>query len=136
MDERRVLLVEDNDEHAELIEFTLRQSFPGAVFERLSGGDLVMAYLAGCTADQIPHLVILDLKLPGTTGIEVLSTVKGTPKLRGIPVVMFTTSDSLHDRRLALENHANAFLVKPMDFHKLKAVLTSLFDFWLNHVAR
>lgn len=136
MSDPRVVLVEDNDEHAELIEFSLAQSHPNATLERFSDGAQALESLRQRPVDQAPHLVLLDLKLPGISGLELLAALRSAPETRPLCIVMFTTSNSARDRSAALEGQANAFIVKPMDYAALKERLRATFTFWLDHAVQ
>lgn len=133
MPERRVLLVEDNDEHAELVQFVLAKTHPDARLVRKSDGTSALQHLRACTPETRPHLTLLDLKLPGISGIELLERLREEDASKQLVVVLFTTSNSARDRTAAMRARANAFMVKPMEFGKLKARLEATFRFWLDH---
>jgi CheY-like chemotaxis protein len=75
---------------------------------------------------------LLDLRLPKLDGIDFLRTVKATPELAAIPVVVLTTSSSKSDVQRAYQNHANSYLVKPDDFSMLDSMVKDLGDYWLD----
>lgn len=133
-----VLLVEDNDDHAELIRRQLEDHHINNRLMRLSDGQSALDYLfnQGDYADRAacprPHVVLLDLRLPKLDGIEVLKTCKATDSLSGIPIVILTTSDAERDLNQAYLNHANSYLVKPVDFTKFKKMMDDLGFYWLN----
>lgn len=129
--QRTVVLVEDNDEHAELVEFSMVQSHPALILERFAEAEPALRRLKD--GGTKPRLILLDLKLPGISGLELLASIKSDPSLRAIPTVMLTTSNSARDRACASQNHANAYLVKPMDFLEFKARITATLHFWLDH---
>ena len=78
-----------------------------------------------------PHLILLDLRLPKVDGLEVLEIIKADPDLSFIPVVVLTTSAAEADMVKAYKNHANSYLVKPVDFTKFMAQMKALGYFWL-----
>jgi len=129
--QRHVLLVEDNDEHAELVEFMMEQTHPDLVLERFGEAEPALRRLK--EGSPTPRLILLDLKLPGISGLDLLAAIKSEPSLRSTPAVMLTTSNSARDRACAFENHANAYLVKPMDFLEFKARVEATLRFWLDH---
>ena len=127
------LLVEDDDDHAELIQMTLAESRIGNTFDRVSDGEEALAYLRreGAYTDKPqPDVVLLDLKLPKVDGHEVLAQIKSDELLRGIPVVVLTTSHSEADRAKAYYNHANSYLVKPVDFDRFQQMVKDLKLYW------
>ena len=93
----RLLLVEDNDDHALLAELALSEQVPGSVLERVKDGPAALRRL-GHAAPQsdgpAPDVVVLDLNLPGLSGHEVLRAIKSDPRLRAMPVVVLSTSSA------------------------------------------
>ena len=127
------LLVEDDDDHAELIQMTLAESRIGNTFDRVSDGEEALAYLRreGAYADKPqPDVVLLDLKLPKVDGHEVLAQIKSDESLRRISVVVLTTSQSEADRAKAYYNHANSYLTKPVDFGRFQQMIKDLKLYW------
>jgi CheY-like chemotaxis protein len=132
-----ILLVEDNSDHAELVRRGLER-FPFANFlHHVEDGEAALDYIfgRGSYADRArfpaPDLVLLDLRLPRVDGLEVLRHVKSHPSLHGTPVVVLTTSDAERDVAMAYEYHANSFVTKPVDFHRLSQVIQDLEFYWL-----
>jgi CheY-like chemotaxis protein len=132
-----ILLVEDDDDHAELATRSLGEHHVGNVIRRLVDGQAALDYLRqhGPYSDPVanprPDVVLLDLRLPKIDGLEVLRQIKESRQLRRIPVVVLTTSDKESDVAKAYDLHANAYLVKPVDFGKLLDLMRDLGFFWL-----
>jgi two-component system response regulator len=78
-----------------------------------------------------PNLILLDLRLPKVDGLEVLKTIKADADLAGIPVVVLTTSAAEVDMAKAYGNHANSYLVKPVDFPQFLKLMDALGYYWL-----
>jgi CheY-like chemotaxis protein len=78
-----------------------------------------------------PDLIFLDLNLPRVDGREVLSFVKNDPSLRRIPLVILTTSSADEDVAHSYDNHANAFVTKPVDFAAFIEAIKNVDDFFL-----
>jgi CheY-like chemotaxis protein len=133
-----VLLVEDNDDHAELVRRQLVDHRIANQLVRVTDGQAALDYLlrAGVYADPAtsprPHVILLDLRLPKVDGIEVLKTCKADESLSCIPIVILTTSEAERDLDQAYENHANSYLVKPVDFDKFKQMMDDLGFYWLS----
>jgi len=132
-----VLLVED-DENDML--FVLRAFHKSAILNPLQvvrDGDAAVAYLEGTGeyADRkrfpLPVFVLLDLKLPRRTGLEVLRWLKEQPGLRRIPVVVLTSSNKDADVDRAYELGANSYITKPVSFETLLELVKSLQLYWL-----
>jgi CheY-like chemotaxis protein len=127
-----LLYVEDNPDHAELVLDTFSRQNVSARVVHVEDGEAAIAYLQqGDVSAPKPRLILLDLRLPKLDGFEVLRTVKSTPELSDIPVVVLTTSASNLDISRAYAHHANSYLVKPHDFSTLDGLLQLLSDYWL-----
>lgn len=101
--------------------------------DRVRDGEEAMQFLRRAAAakdSRLPDVVILDLKLPRVNGHEVLQAIKSDPRLKCVPVVIFTSSDAESDRNLAYNLHANSFLTKPFDFTEFNETLKAITDYW------
>ena len=78
-----------------------------------------------------PHCVLLDLRLPGVDGLEVLRQVKSDKLLKKMPVVILTTSAAENDVARAYEYQANSYVVKPMDFEKFESLMDEMGYYWM-----
>ncbi|MEO8497052.1 MAG: response regulator [Planctomycetota bacterium] len=129
----RFLLVEDNDDHALLVQRNLKRSTVANSVDRVADGVRALRYLrrerefTGCLR---PDVILLDLKLPKLDGHEVLMIIKTDPELQDIPVVVLTTSATEADRVRAYANHANSYLVKPLDFKQFQQLVQDLSVYW------
>lgn len=135
---RLVLLVEDNDDHAELVARCFERRRAQLRLERLPDGEAALAWLEARKAkaptgpDGLPDLILLDLRLPKVDGMEVLDRIKADEALRAVPVVVLSSSDAEADVLRAYGRHANSYVVKPLDFEALKEALEGLGIFWLD----
>jgi CheY-like chemotaxis protein len=130
----RILLVEDDDDHAELVTRALDDHGVAVEVTRLADGAGALEYLQrkGRWANApYPDVVFLDLRLPRVDGLEVLRQMKTTPELLGLPVVVLTTSAADRDVLAAYESHVNAYVVKPVDHESLDRMLRETSAFWL-----
>ena len=78
----------------------------------------------------IPDLVILDLNLPRINGRELLSKIKTNEQLKGIPVVIYSSSEAENDIRDCYQLHANCYVVKGFNFTQFSETIRSVFYFW------
>ena len=81
----------------------------------------------------LPYLLLLDLKLPHLMGLDLLKWIRQRPELHSLIVIVFTSSANPADVEEAYKLGANAYLVKPSSFEKLRLLVQSLKDFWLTH---
>lgn len=133
----RILLIEDNPADAELTEIGLRQGRITNHVDVVEDGYDALRFLRceeGYEDAQRPHLILLDLNLPGMTGHEVLAAIKEDPELSSIPVVMLTSSERDEDVKEAYARHANSFATKPLDAERFMALVTDLTDYWFTVV--
>jgi two-component system response regulator len=133
----RILLVEDNPDHRELTLMTLAEN--NVLNEVVVANDGVEAleYLfakgrhAGRDPREVPALILLDLKLPKLGGIEVLRQVREDEHTRFVPVVILTSSSEDEDIVASLENGANSYVRKPVDFSHFVEQVQRLQVYWL-----
>ncbi|MBI1312853.1 response regulator [bacterium] len=127
------LLVEDDDDHATLIERCLVRSKTPCQVERVRDGVAALEFLRRPADDSeppVPNVVILDVKLPRMSGLEVLEQIRADASLRHLPVVILTTSDADCDRNRAYELQVNSYLVKPMHYAQFRDLLASVSEYW------
>lgn len=130
-----ILLVEDNPNDLELTLVALERSqLANDVVIKRDGAEALDYLLRRGEyqdrADGNPAVLLLDLKLPKVDGLEVLKTVRETPALRSIPVVMLTSSREEPDLMRAYEMGVNAYVVKPVEFKDFVAAISDLGIFW------
>jgi len=131
-----VLLVEDSAADAELTLGALREQRLCDDIEWVKDGVEALDYLHGRGAyaareATIPRLVLMDLKLPRMDGFDLLRTMKQDATLRGIPVVMLTSSAEESDLLRSYELGVNSYVVKPVDFEAFHAEIRKLGCYWL-----
>jgi CheY-like chemotaxis protein len=132
-----ILLVEDNEDHAEITMFTLQENQVGNPVFWVRDGQEAVDFLfhrgryADADESPMPGLILLDLKLPKLDGLEVLERIKMDARLRRIPVVMLTTSDREEEILRSYDLGVNSFVTKPVQFDELSRKLTHLVNFWL-----
>ena len=132
-----VLLVEDDEAHAEIVRRNLLANRLTNPLIHVSDGEAALDYLyrrnrfSNPTTSPRPGLVVLDLRLPKVDGLDVLKEVKTDEALRAIPVVILTTSEAERDMAMAYEYHANSYVTKPMNFVDFSKLLKNLGFYWL-----
>ena len=131
----QILLVEDNRDDEELTLLTLAENHITGGVKVVRDGAEALDYLfatgqyAGQKTD-LPHLILLDVKLPKVNGIEVLQRLKQDRRTAKIPVVMLTSSREDPDVNRSYELGANSYIVKPVDFNQFKEAIKLLGFYW------
>jgi CheY-like chemotaxis protein len=132
-----LLMVEDSQADVLLFRRALHKANLSNPLHVVGDGDAAVSYLGGqgAYADRqqfpLPAAVLLDLKLPRRSGLEVLAWIRLQPALRRLPVVMFTSSDSSSDIDHAYDLGANSYLIKPVSFEALQGLVRLLVPYWL-----
>jgi CheY-like chemotaxis protein len=130
-----ILLVEDNPGDVRLVIESLNGSRIRNSMSVVADGEAAITFLrqqGEFSNAQRPDLILLDLNLPKRNGREVLAEFKADPDLRRIPVVIITSSDGEEDILSAYNNHANCYVVKPLDLKQFVSVVKSIEDFWFS----
>jgi len=132
----RILLVEDNPADVRLTREMLRES--------KVRNDLLVAHTAEEAEDVLglteaegearPDLVLLDLDLPVKSGHDLLQEMKSHPTLRRVPVVVLSSSEAEEDVVKSYDEHANAYVTKPVDVDEITTIVQSIDEFWFQVV--
>jgi len=137
VEQQPILLVEDDPNDVLLLQRAFQRSGIVNPLQVARHGDEAVDYLSGSASygDRqqypVPVFMLLDLKLPRRSGLEVLQWVKERPGLKRIPIVVLTSSKNDADINRAYELGANSYLVKPVSFEDLLNLVKSLQLYWL-----
>jgi two-component system response regulator len=136
MMEAPILLVEDNDDDAELTRIAFGEANIANPVVRVRDGVEALDYLmrrgayAQLDGQELPVVVLLDLKLPRVSGLQVLKEIRGNPRTAYLPVVILSSSDEHQDRLSAYANHANSYVRKPVDYDRFVMASRELGLYW------
>jgi CheY-like chemotaxis protein len=131
-----VLLVEDDLNDIFLVKRAFKKACIPNPLQVVTDGVEAIHYLQGDGkyADRqlypLPHLIVMDIKMPRKTGFEVLEWIKRDGMLKRIPVIIVSSSDQPHDINRAYEMGANAYMVKPVDFRAVESLFQSITHYW------
>lgn len=126
-----ILLVEDNPDDVELtMRAFARRKLANPVIVARDGEEAQSWIGRWESGEELPLVVLLDLKLPKVGGLEVLEDLRARPVSRLLPVVVLTTSDSDAEIRRAYELGANSYIVKPVEFEKFMSIAAQIELYW------
>jgi len=133
-----ILLIEDNLGDIRLFQEAIKMSTFNLNLSIIQDGEQALDYInrkPPFTNATYPDLILLDINLPRKSGHEVLEILKTHPTNRRIPVIVLTSSQAPEDIQTAYDNHANCYIVKPVQLSDFFQVINTLEKFWL-HQAR
>ena len=137
MKPKTILLVEDNPSDVELTRRALQKSHIANELIVAEDGQEVLDYLfdgallAGRSMDDLPALILLDLKLPKVDGLQVLRQIRANEHTSRLPVVILTTSSEEQDVTQSYDLGANSYIRKPVDFKQFVEAVQHLGLYWL-----
>ncbi|MFZ3142348.1 response regulator [Polaromonas sp.] len=137
MSDKLILVVEDNPDHLELTVLTLEELGLNAEIAVARDGAAALDYLfgqgqhAGRDIRRQPSFILLDMKLPKLSGLDVLCSVRSNPLTALVPVIMLTSSGEHSDMVACYQSGANSFVRKPVDFIDFTEKLNRLQAYWL-----
>ena len=132
-----ILLVEDNPEDLELALRALRKANLTNLIKVARDGAEAVEFIfgegahAGRKVEDVPKVILLDLKLPKLDGLEVLRRIKSDPRTKTIPVVVLTSSKEQNDVVESYKLGVNSYIVKPVNFERFAAAVQDLGMYWL-----
>ena len=128
---KTILLVEDNADDEQLTLRAMRQSDVPNIIRVARDGAEAVDQLFGPNAARLPDLILLDLKLPKISGLEVLQRIRAEDKTKALPVVVLTSSDEERDIVESYNLGANSYIRKPVDFDEFIDAVRQLGVYWL-----
>lgn len=118
MNEVTIILVEDDDGHATLVERNLRRAGLDNGFVRLRDGQQALDFLFSGDASCDSCILLLDIKMPRVDGVEVLRRLKSDPRTATLPVVMLTTTDDPREVERCYQLGCNVYVTKPVEYEQ------------------
>ena len=131
-----IIMVEDDEGHARLIERNIRRSGVNNEILPFTDGTSAVNYLFGKDGTGSAHkgqalLVLLDLNLPAIGGLEVLRRIRADDRFRRLPIVILTSSNEDSDKLAGYGLGANSYVRKPVDFRQFSEAVTQLGLYWM-----
>ena len=129
--ENKILHVEDNPDDVMLMNLAFSRAGVSARLDVVNDGDEAIAALRSLNGGA-PVCVLLDVKLPRVSGLEVLAWIRNRPQLKRLPVILLTSSSQSADINRAYDLGANSFLVKPPDLESLTQLVKTVAHYWVH----
>lgn len=133
--EARILFVEDNPDDVELTLLAFKKyNFSNEIIVARDGQealDILFSSKEKSKKIKLPDIILLDLKLPKVSGLEVLKEIKAHPETKIIPVIVLTTSNEERDLRDSYRLGVNSYIRKPVKFNKFVEVVKQLGLYWI-----
>lgn len=135
---KTILLVEDDSSDAELLIRAFKKAGVQNPIRHLDNGDAALFYLQGIDTyvdrdkNPLPALILLDLKLPGMSGLELLRWLRQQKNLRRIPVLILTSENDARLMDAAYDAGANSYLLKSVSPDEIERVVNLITNYWLN----
>lgn len=135
IDPQKMLLIDDDPNDVELFQLAIQDLRYIRTLDILNDGVQAIAYLLGSTTqspvNELPRFVLMDLKLPGLTGIEVLRIIRNHPSTRLLPVVIMTSSAEESDLTDCYNLGVNSYVIKPIDFQQFRGLAQQVGSYWM-----
>ncbi|HLG10238.1 MAG TPA: response regulator [Dehalococcoidia bacterium] len=138
IEEPVLLLVEDNEADVELIAEILYAGEPALMLSVVKDGVAAVEALGDMAAaggGSLPDLVLLDLNLPRKDGRQVLAEIRSDMRMRHVPVVVLTSSDTEDDVLRSYQLGANSYVIKPGELHEYRSTVEAIRNYWLGVAA-
>lgn len=120
-----ILLVEDDEGHAELVKLNLKRGGIENEIIHFDSGVKVLEFLSEKKSDR-KYLMILDINMPGINGLQVLSRLKSSDTTRNIPIIILTTATEEREADYCYELGCNVFITKPIDYETFCSAISEL----------
>jgi len=123
----KIVMVEDDEGHARLIEKNIRRAAINNEIKHFADGGSALDYLFSAEVlNNGPLLILLDLNLPDMSGTDILERVKGDERLRRAPVVVLTTTDDKAEIQRCYDLGCNVYITKPVDYEGFASAIRQL----------
>ena len=127
-----ILLADDDADDREMFADRFQLRNPDAVVECVSSGYEALSYLRNCPPDRLPQLIVIDYKMPGITGQEVLRTLQHDQRFDSIPKVVWSTSNNQEYIDESLHSGAERYFTKPTDMRGFDRMIDQISELFRN----
>jgi CheY-like chemotaxis protein len=121
-----ILVADDDPDDQEMLVERFRELHPDAGVQLVANGYQVLDYLRNCPTEQLPEVLVVDYKMPGITGAEVLQAIQHEERYRDLPKVVWSTSNNQEYIDKAMNSGADKYFTKPHDMRGLNKMVEFL----------
>ena len=134
-DQMNIFLADDDEDDRSLFKLAFDETKLNSNLSLFKSGNELMEFLNQDNL-KLPHILFLDLNMPGKTGAQCLAEIKANPKFRNMSIAIYSTSNSEKDIEDTLSGGANIYIHKPNDFQKLKQIIKHVLKInWQYHTS-
>lgn len=123
-----VLLVEDHPGDAAITRAAMESALDTVRVIVCGSGEAALTWLNACAPQDLPRLILADVHLPEMSGIDLGTSLRGTPHLKQIPIFLFSALINPREKEEALKGGASGFFEKPLDYYESVEFFTRLFS--------
>lgn len=136
MKPKSIFIIDDNLLDIELLEKNFKKLDPGLIINSTTDAHNAVSLLKSKKKGnkKLPALILLDFKMPGISGLEILKKLKNDEELSAIPVILLSALSSSDDILEAYLFHANCYVNKPIDYKELQKTIRLIYKFWIETV--
>jgi two-component system response regulator len=123
-----ILHIEDDPHCVELMQRALGKLGRPLDFHAVADGELALKFLSA--RERPPRLIVLDLKIPKVSGLQLLAQLRAHEKTRTVPVIVFTSSQEPRDVTLSYQAGANSYVIKPLEYKEFFESVQRIIHYW------
>jgi CheY-like chemotaxis protein len=130
MQQHYIIIVDDDEDDRFLIESAFQDTMLQTRLQFFDNGDSLLSFMQSCPS-VLPSVILMDINMPGRSGIETLQILKTASPMKNVPIIIFSTTKSAHEINEVYNSGANSFITKPSSYEGLKALVHKIHSYWV-----
>lgn len=127
-----ILYVEDNEDYIDFMKRVMKKMDSPVTMTTVTDSTAALSFMKDVDNSSRYKIILLDIHMPGLSGIEVLQKIREQKELTRTPVIMLSTSDNPKDVEVCYRSGANGYVIKPVGLQSLTSAMKYICDYWLN----